>query len=1007
MAEFKLGDQVIRKSTGESGTVVRAAGDQFEVVFPSTGKVTVGALDLVLDTSDPFARLRSGELASATEYGLRLQAHFLKFAYKFDPLSGLTNARVELMPHQVFLAHRVGRKPRARMILSDEVGLGKTVEAGLILKEQIARGLAERVLVICPASLQIQWQREFKSKFNEDFVILDGDAVRFLEKDGSNPWMKHAKVITSVHLARREDRALQISEATWDFVIFDEAHHARRKYEAPGKVTATQAYRLIDELKELAEGLLLLSATPMQLHPYELYSMIELVEPGLYPSFDAYEKRRKSLPKLNELMRNLQEWDALPSESRGAVLGRHSDVLEELGVNNGMALDDRSARESVIDRLTQLHPLAQVLVRNRKSVIGGFKRRDARRVPVEQTPAEQSVYDEVTDYIREYYDRAVHEKNFAVGFLMVLYQKMLSSSSNALRSSLVNRVAKLRSLLTDLDQGTRKRKKLSESVVSDLKEGSALDEVPEALLSAELRREGIQLELSILETLIRRLGKLRDSKAEVLIEKIVKPILEGDSSEKILIFTTFKQTQALLADYLSGAGVSTVVFHGGLNLEQKEDSVRRFRNEASVMISTEAGGEGRNFQFARNLVNYDLPWNPMVVEQRIGRLDRIGQLHDVRIFNLFNVGTVEERVLTVLDERIGLFEESVGSLDPILGDVEDSLEHLIMSRSDSSPESFDKYGTDLESKIKLAREAERLFGDFILDRASFRSDEAQELLKTTPLAQWSDLEAFVASAVDYYGGRLSDHSEGGNVLSLAPVFKQHLRLENGTIRGAFDPSEALQLEDIDFFSFGHSAVDSIIGFASANRATCAALRMDNVPSGVHVEVIYQLESNGLVPKGKLVRHLVDEGGKILEEEINAMPSLGHSCSIRAPGWVNDALEISELRVRGTQNRLRSEVELDLSNQRSVALEREQRLFEYQQSFLERSIRDKEEWIQEAEKHGASNQKRILPAQRGKLSKLREKQGLLELMHNEKVETIRSQSVDVTRKVIAVGLVVGP
>src|SRR5690606_2737427 len=175
---------------------------------------------------------------------------------------------------------------------------------------------------------------------------------------------------------------------------------------------------------------------------------------------------------------------------------------------------------------------------------------------------------------------------------------------------------------------------------------------------------------------------------------------------------------------------------------------------------TEAGGEGRNFQFAHIMINYDLPWNPMVVEQRIGRLDRIGQTREVIIYNLACEGTIEERVLDVLENRINLFEESVGSLDPIHGEVERDIERLAMEHADSLDQEIETYGRDLEQRVKEARLKEEVLADFILDRASLRRDEAQELLGEKPLATWVELHDFVSDSLDYFGGRLSPHAEG-------------------------------------------------------------------------------------------------------------------------------------------------------------------------------------------------------------------------------------------------------
>lgn len=939
------------------------------------------------------------------EYALRLQANYLAHAYKFDPISGLSSARVELMPHQVFLAHRIGRKPRARMILSDEVGLGKTIEAGLVMKEQIARGLAERALVICPASLQFQWQRELKSKFNEDFTIIDGGAAKHLEKNGENPWTKYDKVITSTHLARREDRAVQITEASWDFLIVDEAHHARRRYEGSGSVKATLAYQLVDELKEGVNGLLLLSATPMQLDPFELYSMIELVEPGLYPSFADYDRRRKTLPLLNELMRDLQEWEALTRETRGAVFGKSRDLLNSLDVFDMTELEVKESREAVIDRLTTLHPLSTVLVRNRKAVIGGFKKRKASRIPVHLAEDETLVYNAVSEYITHYYNLARGQNDNVIGFLMVLYQKMLASSSTALRASFKNRVEKLKAAMTTGAGGSAKRRRLTEEDLEDLREKWGGGESDDRLDQARLADVDNGAEIAILETLIDQLGRIRDSKAQVFVDGIIRPTIAQSPEEKFLVFTTFKQTQSLLVECLSQAGISTTTFHGGMTLEEKEASVQRFRNHVQVMISTEAGGEGRNFQFARNLVNYDLPWNPMVVEQRIGRLDRIGQKHDVRIFNLSCVGTVEERVLKVLDERIGLFEESVGSLDPILGNVEESLEDLIMSHSKTLEEDLEAYGAKLELDVRLAREAEKLFGDFVLDRASFRRDVAQKILSKEPLARWTDLRSFVESALEHYGGRCSEHSEGGDSLTLSPKLQQKLHVGASANRGAFDPSLALKLEEIDFFAVGHAIVDSLMGLVTENGATAGARRLATAPTGTSVEIVYQLESNGLQPFGEMVRHLVGEDLSVTEQAIESMPEMGVPEQTEVPHWTRDAVETSGQVLLRKLTTFREVVEREHEEQRQVAVEREQRLYAYKKDFLAGFIREKQEWVDEVEQSGSKNRKRILPAIRGKIRKYQEKLETLDDELETRLTKIRDQRVDVSRRIVAAGLVV--
>src|SRR5258708_5137526 len=357
------------------------------------------------------------------------------------------------------------------MILADEVGLGKTIEAGLIIKELRARELVSRVLIIVPASLQLHWQSELRSKFNEEFEVLDGAAVQYLGRGGANPWMARQNIICSLPFATTPRRAEQIIEAEWDLVIFDEAHRVRRSLQGASKTRATLAYRLADELKELVNGLLLLSATPMQVHPFELYSLIELVEPGLFPTFRVYDSRRGFLPRLNALMKALVGWNALSDADQAAAAEASAELLDDLGIpvtRAGSLLADDQEREHLMDVLISKHPLAAALVRNRKAEVGGFTPREARTVPVTLEEDELTLYQEVTDYLREGYNRARADKNLALGFVMVTYQKILASSSHAVRQSFRRRIARLREQLKAV--ASSKAKPLSENYLEELRD---------------------------------------------------------------------------------------------------------------------------------------------------------------------------------------------------------------------------------------------------------------------------------------------------------------------------------------------------------------------------------------------------------------------------------------------------------------------------------------------------------------------------------------------------------
>src|SRR5215469_14636405 len=348
------GERVRRISTSEDGVVLGVGdGTLVQVAFAS-GTVWIHPDELERLPQGPAERLAAGELGRAEPYGLRLQALYLKHAYRYDPLTGLSSARIEPQLHQVYVAHRVTQKLQPRMILADEVGLGKTIEAGLIIKELRALELINRVLIVVPASLQLQWQSELRSKFNEDFEVLDGAAAQYLGRGGANPWMARQNVICSLPFAASPKRAEQIIEAEWDLVVFDEAHRVRRSLQSASKTRTTLAYRLADVLKELVNGLLLLTATPMQVHPFELYSLVELVEPGLFPTFTAYDSRRGFLPQLNALMKDLKAWNALSGAEQEGAVRAHEELLTELGITAASAsatLADDQDRGQLMDVL--------------------------------------------------------------------------------------------------------------------------------------------------------------------------------------------------------------------------------------------------------------------------------------------------------------------------------------------------------------------------------------------------------------------------------------------------------------------------------------------------------------------------------------------------------------------------------------------------------------------------------------------------------------------------------
>jgi superfamily II DNA or RNA helicase len=1003
----------VQTVNGRLGVVVSVEGRSVEVVFPD-GAETLDVDDLVRAADGPVQLLeRNAPLGDATAFALRLQALYLRHAYRFDLRSGLSNARIEPNLHQVYIAHLVTEKLQPRMILADEVGLGKTIEAALILKELRARGLVDRVLIVVPASLQYQWQQELRSKFNEDFTVVDSAAAKYLKQGGANPFSKRDSIICSLPFATK--RGDEIIEAGWDLVIFDEAHRVRRSLQGANKTNATQAYRMADELKELTDGLLLLTATPMQLHPFELYSLIELVEPGVYPTYGQYELRRKQLPVLNDLMRSLKGWPTLGANEKEVVLDRHEKLLADvLGAHPSVdMLDDAARREQLMDGLVERHPLAGMMVRNRKAELGGFAEREAKRVLVELEDTALQLYVDVTEYIRLGYDRAVANKQLAVGFLMVTYQKMLASSSHAIRESFKRRIRRLTDELEGRPTKKKSKGKSRDEVIAEGRDPDDLSLIADELLElAEApNKELLQAEIVELELLVERLGDAVDAKAEALVDA-VEAILEHDPKQKVVIFTQFRDTQDYLRRNLEahirvvGRPVKVAPFNGSMDAETKEDAIKHFRGDASVLISTEAGGEGRNLQFSHILVNYDLPWNPMKVEQRIGRLDRIGQKNKVLIYNLACRDTVEERVLDVLEHRIQLFTESVGSLDPILGEVEDDLRALLMHDLEDAKDRYEAFAEDLEKKTREAREQERVLADFVLDRASLRRDRANELLGESPMASGKDLEHFATEMLSYYGGTVMPHVDGGHVATLSPQLRTKLGLPDAQLRGVFDHQEALVREDLDFFAMGHKLMDSLVSLGASADSTTAARVVLGVPAGVFVEAWYELQADGPVVLGRVVRHLVGAELAVETEHVRELPAIGREISVPQPEWAADALAASRASFRAEQDELRSQLVVLLEERKAEERARAERIFEYREKRLRHRIDEANEWLANAEQSTNEKLKRVMPARRGKRDKDVERLDHLRADYERDLAAIDRQQAVVSGRVWAAGLVVG-
>ncbi len=519
-----------------------------------------------------LAAVQKSNSGKPADLYLRHQALALAQRPGFDTLMSTTVVRnIKPLDYQLATVRNVLKHLRGRALLCDEVGLGKTIEAGLIMMEYLLRGLVRRVLVLTPPSLVEQWMEEMYYKFNLDFITYDD--ARF--KAHNNPWQNFPRIIASFDTAKRENHRDKVLAVEYDMVIIDEAHHMRNR--------RTLAYKLAEQLKK--KYILLLTATPVENSLEELFNLITLLMPG-------------QLETARSFRRNY--------------------------VRRGEPLQPKNT-----EKLKSL--VREVMVRNRRSETGAIRKaRHAELIELALTAEEMDFYDQLSVFVRQHYHSGDESSGKINQFTLKTLQREVGSSI--------------------------------EAVVPTLEKMSANKNYQQNTVVA-------------LEKLIAQARKIpRRAKAEALLR------LLGQINEKVIIFTVFRETHRFLVDLLRREGLHVAELHGGMRRGEKEEQVKEFARDAAVLVSTETGSEGRNLQFCQVIVNYDLPWNPMRIEQRIGRIHRLEQKKDVYIYNLSAAKTVEAHILNLLDAKINMFQLVIGELDMILGNIKEKrdFEDLIM-----------------------------------------------------------------------------------------------------------------------------------------------------------------------------------------------------------------------------------------------------------------------------------------------------------------------------------------
>ncbi|MBT3407877.1 DEAD/DEAH box helicase family protein [Candidatus Woesearchaeota archaeon] len=518
------------------------------------------------------------ELISQRQFSLNVIANKISVIEQVKKLIGMSEYKdkIQILKHQTDTALRVINNFPNRALLSDEVGLGKTIEAGMIIKEYIVRKYSKKILILTPASLAYQWQEEMRSKFNEYFHI---------PKDSED--YDHDKIIISIDTAKTDKHSQIIKGIYWDLLIIDEAHKLKNK--------ETLNYKFVKTIQK--ERCLMLTATPLQNNIFELWALVDLLHPGFFQTLNKFQEK-------------------------------YVENEEGLQIKNPIELKQK---------------LEKIMIRNlRRNVDIKFVERNINTHILDFSKEEMRFYTEAVSFIKKRYQEIKKIEKIEEEKQKEMSEEELKEMANKYRQ---------KGLLTfRLIMLTRQ---ITSSIQTAI---NALERYKEAV---EDDKELIQLNYII--------DMAKDIKKDTKLEALLKIVKK--EKKKFIIFTSFVHTQKILQTELAINGFSTVIFNGKMNAKEKEVAIENFRNEKQVLICTDAGSEGRNLQFSNILINFDLPWNPMRVEQRIGRVHRIGQTLDVQIHNMAIKDTVESYILNRLYEKIKLFEVSVGEMDLILSQL--------------------------------------------------------------------------------------------------------------------------------------------------------------------------------------------------------------------------------------------------------------------------------------------------------------------------------------------------
>jgi superfamily II DNA or RNA helicase len=662
---------------------------------------------------------------------------------------GEATSNVEPWPHQIRAFQRLYGNWPPRLLLADEVGLGKTIQAGMLIRQAWLAEKARRVLILTPASICRQWQMELREKFNLNWPVYDGDQLLWLKSPEPGipleqpiaraDWHKQPFVIASSHLMRRRDRATELAEQAepWDIIVIDEAHHARRK--SPGLAGERRTNRLLDllhRIKDRTKALLMLTATPMQVHPVEVWDLLSLL--GLPPEWTeaAFLKFCEAVDHPSPSHEDMEFLAAMFRATEHRYGEANEQDVRRAGATTGLQAKkilsalrdtaaiprrqmDAKARGVALRLMRSQSPIGRLISRHTRELLRRYHKAgklltpiadrevDDRFVPLSSDEAR--IYEAVENYISTTYNQASAKEKNAVGFVMTIYRRRLASSFHALLHTLEDRLAAMKSGQRPTSQQT------ADDVETEPTDAEGEVLAPDEVAALEWQALA-QEEKDDIAGLLEDIRKLPpDTKSGCLREELEK--LRAAGYAQTMVFTQYTDTMDFLREELTAKTTLRVMCFSARGGEVREkdghwrtisrdEAKSRFREgKADVLLCSDAAAEGLNFQFCGSLINYDMPWNPMRVEQRIGRIDRLGQKHTkIRIVNLYYEGTVEADVYAALRLRFNLFESVVGRSQPILSRLPAVIAGHVLDHRSRDADARAALTGDLERQAEAAKQ---------------------------------------------------------------------------------------------------------------------------------------------------------------------------------------------------------------------------------------------------------------------------------------------------------------